>query len=278
MARTMTTAAVSRVNRRFLFLAFILAVLSAVLVYAAVSRSGGGGSSATEIEVVYAAEAITPGTVITADMLTIREVPSDAVPEGHLTSLDAAVGNLAHQNIAVNEPLSINKLVGGAIASNDAISYVVPEGMRGVAINIDRVINVSGLVLPGDHVDVLWIPRSGDPAYLLLSDVEVTAIEQTIADIAPAAPGAGEEGTTEETQSATDRTRASDAEPLPGAGTATLLLNLNQVKTAYCAEQFAADNGGSIRLAVRSFGDSAPAAPDAPACPIAPLPGEEPAP
>ena len=55
MAQTITTAAVSRVNRRFLLLAIILAILSAVLVYAQMSRSGSTATgSAGNVSVVVA--------------------------------------------------------------------------------------------------------------------------------------------------------------------------------------------------------------------------------
>ena len=43
MAQTMTAASIGRVNRRFLFLALILAALSAVLVYPLLTRSSGSG-------------------------------------------------------------------------------------------------------------------------------------------------------------------------------------------------------------------------------------------
>jgi hypothetical protein len=41
----MTSVAVGRVNRRFLFLALILATLSGILAYAALSQDSGGGGT-----------------------------------------------------------------------------------------------------------------------------------------------------------------------------------------------------------------------------------------
>ena len=273
MARTMTGAAVSRVNTRFLLLALILAVLSAVLVYAAISKSGGGGSSGEDVSVVYASEEIKAGTQLTADMLTVREVSADSVGEGYFSSIEAAVGQTVRHPLVANEPVLSSNVVDTAITSNDAIVYVVEPGMRGVAINVDTVIGVSGLLLPGDHVDVLWIPFSGAPSFLLLSDVEVTAVEQTIVDVAPAAPGQTEGEKQEQPAGGSegDRVRAADGEAQPGASTVTLMLTLAQSQLTHCAEDFASGNGGSIRLAVRSFGDTAPATPNASPCP-APLP------
>lgn len=274
MARPITTVAAGRVNRRFLFLALILAVLSAVLVYAAVSRTGGGESSAVDVSVVVAKADIAAGTTLTADLLALEERPSNFVSDGALSSVDAAVGRVAKFPIRAKEPLVLYDVVEAGVTSNDALSYLVQKDKLGMAINVEKVISAGGLILPGDHVDVLWIPGSGEQAYLLLSDIEVTAVEQTLVDLAQAAPGVdgGEEagGATSGTSPADDETfrvRASDAETQPDAGTVTLLLTPPQTRNLFCAEWFAQNNNGAIRLAVRGFGDTGVRAPDAPTCP-----------
>ena len=274
MARTMTGTAVSRVNTRFLLLALILAVLSAVLVYAGISKSGGGGSSGKDVSVVYASEEIKAGTQLTAGMLTVREVSADSVGEGYFSSIEAAVGQTVRHPLVANEPVLSSNVVDTTITSNDAIAFVVEPGMRGVAISVDAVVGVSGLLLPGDHVDVLWIPFNGAPSFVLLSDVEVTAVEQTIVDVAPAALGQAEGAEQDQAPAGgaeADRVRATDPPAQPGASTVSLMLPLAQSQLIHCAEVFASQQDGSIRLAVRSFGDTAPAAPNAPPCP-APLP------
>ena len=248
MARTMTSTAAGRVNRRFLFLALILAALSAVLVYAAVSRSDGGGSAAGDVRVVVAKEPIAAGTILTAGMLTTRDLPSDAVGAGSLSNNDAAVGQLTVQFIAEGEPVLSSKLVGSDVRSGDGVSYKVTEGARGMAITVNEVIGVGGLVLPGDHVDIFWLPdeplTESEGAMLVAENVEVLAVQTTLADIAPTTSGsAGEEA-------AQDRVRGSDADLIPDAATMTFLLTPAQAARIFCAE-----SGGSIRLAVRQFGD-----------------------
>ena len=54
MAQSATTASVGRVNRRFLFLALVLAALSAVLIYPLLTRSSDSGGSAAGAPVVVA--------------------------------------------------------------------------------------------------------------------------------------------------------------------------------------------------------------------------------
>jgi Flp pilus assembly protein CpaB len=267
MAQSVTTTAGSRVNRRFLFLAIILGVLAAVLYYAGTSGSGDKTTSPSDVPVVVASTAIPPGTRITQDMVQLQDFTEANAPFQAIGSLELVVGQVARYPINQGEPVLGSKLVDTALTNNDALSYVIAPSKRAMSINFSEVIGVDGLVLPGDHVDVLWIPFSSGPTFVLLSDIEVTAVKQTIVDIAPAAPGltTGEEAPAP--AEGTDRTRTSDAAAQPEAGTAALLLTPEQAVNLLCAENFADNNNGQIRLALRSFGDTAPLEPNAPVCP-----------
>jgi Flp pilus assembly protein CpaB len=189
-----------------------------------------------------------------------------------LGSSELAVGRVARFPIAANEQVLLFKIVGTSVGEQDALTYVIEEGMRGLAINVEEVIGVGGLLLPGDHVDVLWVPFAGAPSFTLLSDVEVTAVSQAILDVPAVAPGLqGEEqeGGAAATADEVDgqRTRASEAELQPDALTVTLMVSAEQMNTLLCAEAYALENNGYVRLALRSFGDTTPATVDAPACP-----------
>ena len=266
MAQSVTATAGSRVNRRFLFLGLILAALAAVLVYAAISRSGDTSTSTGTVPVVVAKSTIPPGTRITADMVDVQNFSSASAPFQALGTTDIAIGQVARYPINQGEPVLISKLVDANSASNDALAYILEPGKRGMAMKFGEIIGVDGLVLPGDHVDVLWVPFGSAPAFVLLTDIEVSAVKQTIVDIAPAAPGLlNDEAQT--TPQSGDRTRTSDAAADPEADSATLLLTPEQTTNMFCAETFAQQNNGEIRLALRSFGDTAPLAANAPTCP-----------
>jgi pilus assembly protein CpaB len=261
MAQIMTGAAAGRVNRRFLFLALVLASLSAVLVYAAISRSGSGGgdTSAADVPVVVAKAAIPAGTQITAEMIEVRQVPAAAVGDLALDNLDAAVGEVARYPIAANEQVLLSKIVGGPeAASNDVLSNILEGGMRGMSIQAEAVIDAGGLVLPGDYVDVLWVPdevlEDHEGAGLVAENVEVVSVEQTIVEVPPSAPGLADEGgSTSPPASDVQRVRGADAEPIPEAVTVTLMLTPEQAARIFCAE-----SSGQLRLAVRAFGDATP--------------------
>ncbi len=252
MARISTAAAASRVNRRFLFFALILGVLSAALVYAAVSRSGdGGGVTDAGVPVVVAKEAIPAGQLVTADMLETRQVPDTALGFQALQSTDLAIGRVTRFPIAANEQVLLSKFVGDSAAGDGGLSAIIEPGMRAMAIGTQQVVGAGGLVLPGDRVDILWMPEEVLEdfvgAMLLAENVEVLAVEQILEELAPAAQS--EEGAPE---SATgERVRGSDAEPDPAATTVTLLLTTEQANLIFCAEL-----SGILRLTVRSFGDA----------------------
>jgi pilus assembly protein CpaB len=253
------------VNRRFLLLAIILAILSAVLVYAQMSRpSSTETSSAGSVSVVVAKGAIPAGTRMTADLLEVRSVSTDNVGFQALSDPQQAVGQVVRYPIAAGEQILSSKLVDTTVSSSTNLAYVLEPGTRGVAIGVQTVTDAGGLILPGDHVDIIWIPFGSASAYVLFSDLEVTAVSQAVVDVAPAAPGLQ---TTQAGETSGPRTRISEGEPNPDAGTVTLMVTPEQMTTLLCATTFALGNGGLTSLAVRSFGDTAPVAPNAPQCP-----------
>lgn len=252
MARISTAAAASQVNRRFLFLALILGVLSAVLVYVALSSSGDEGSVMDAgVLVVVAKEAIPAGQIITVDMLETRQVPETALGFQALQSTDLAIGKVTRFPIAANEQVLLSKFVGDSAAGDGGLTAIIEPGMRAMAIGTQQVVGAGGLVLPGDRVDILWMPdevlEDFEGAMLLAENVEVLAIEQILEELAPAA--ISEDGAPE--SAANERVRSSDAEPLPTAITVTLLLTTEQASLIFCSEL-----SGTLRLTVRAFGDA----------------------
>jgi pilus assembly protein CpaB len=250
-----------------LFLAVILGVLAAVLYYAGTSSSGEKSSTASDVPVVVASSTIPPGTRITAEMVQLQDFSEASAPFQSLGTTDAVIGQVARYPINQGEPVLSSKLVDTTLTNNDALSYIVEPSKRAMSIAFSETIGVDGLVLPGDHVDILWVPFASAPAFVLLTDIEVSAVKQTIVDIAPAAPGLTQDGEQPAASTTNDRTRVSDAAPVADAGTAALLLTPEQSVNLLCAEAFASNNNGNIRLALRSFGDTAPLEPNAPVCP-----------
>ena len=73
------------------------------------------------------------------------------------------------------------------------IANVLREGYRAVAVGVDPVSGVAGLIWPGDHVDILLTQElEGAPVArknlgeTVLTDVRVIAIDQDMVQSAPA--------------------------------------------------------------------------------------------
>jgi len=182
---------------------------------------------------------------ITAPMVIATTRPAEEVQSDAIGNPADAVGQVAAIDIPQGGIVTTSAL---AKPTPVPVGLQVPPGMRAVSIPIDMVKGVSGLVKPGDRVDVMSIPPrgEGDPrAYSFLRDVLVLAIgaDYTNPQATPvpgAAPGAAPPPT-----------------PAPGpAGTATLAVTPQQ------ADQLAsADLNTVLRLALRPRGERASSQP-----------------
>jgi len=245
----------SRINRRYLLFTIIFAALSAILVYAAVSRGSGGTTTQAESatltgSMVVARSDIPARTQITADMLTLKDVPLDVRPAAALTSVDDAVGKVTRYPISAGEELTASKIVSlQASQTTDSLSFVVPKGMRAISIQADQVISAGGLILPGDYVDIMSVLDGvkADGSVIqnyvvktILQNVQVLAVAQNVADVAAGADNGSTSGTA-----------SSTAKPNPNATTLTILTTPEQSELLFLAEA-----NGKLRAVVRGFGDS----------------------
>jgi pilus assembly protein CpaB len=256
MSRNAAALNPARGNRRFILLAIVLGLMGAGLVYVATSRnstSGGGGSTVgADTPVLVAKVDIPARTTITADMVEVRLVAEDSRSVLAYDSVEAIKGKVTRFPITANEQVLSSKVVdlsGGSSARARSLSYIIPEGKRAFAIGASEIRDVGGLLLPGDYVDVMvkYDVRFGDEVeagylvQILLQNVEVLAVAQTIVDVVP-------DGEPSETG---QRERISEANPNPGAGTVTLALTAEDAQLIFLAETH-----GEIRFALRPYGDS----------------------
>jgi pilus assembly protein CpaB len=270
MSRSVAAVSPGKANRRFIYLAVGLGLLGAILVYAAFSRSSGGGGGPADTPVVVAKADIAARTRITASMVEVRLVNADERAALAFTETAAVVGQVTRFPITANEQVLSSKVVSldaSPSGVNPALSFVVPQGKRGIAINVSEVQNAGGLVLPGDYVDVLVVydvqfqdkpadptSRQTEPDFFvqtILQNVEVLAVSQGVVDTVPAAtPVAGANGASGQAPN-TPAVRNTESAPNPSAATVTLALSPDEAQRVYLAE-----SNGTIRLSVRSFGDS----------------------
>lgn len=256
-----------RSNKGLMFLGLFLGIVSAalVVVYLSQASDDGGGdvSSVVLTPVVVATQDIAAGTRVTEEMVEIKEISSGGVLAGVFGDAADVVGQVTRVPLVTGEQVIPTKvtLTGAAITSggNPPLAYVVPEGKRAVSVQVSSVIAASGLIRPGDYVDVILSIRvqgeevGGDGtsnstidqiAVTILQNAQVLSIDQ---DVALTAVNEGTEGA----PSVSD-----DGDANPEATTVTLALSPVHGEVLTVAETCGQNFSGRLGLALRAFGDS----------------------
>ena len=144
------------------------------------------------VQVVVLNSDLNFGDVLTPDVLKVVEYPLDAVPEGTYETLnsifvDPAQRTIVLRRMARNEAVLNYKISGPG--ARGSLSALITEGMRAVSVRVNDVAGVSGFVMPGDYVDVIYTRddqsrRNGNAlkADILLQNVKVLGINQDLND------------------------------------------------------------------------------------------------
>lgn len=252
---------ISRGNRALLLLALGAGIVAAVLVFVALSDSDEGKTAVVSegvpvASVVVASQNISAGTEIAADMLRVIEVPRELLITGAYTETGPLVGQKARVAILSGEQVPPSKI--GAQGEDDGLAYVVPKGMRAVAVQVQDLTAVGGLLLPGNRVDIIGAfridqaPGLGEDEDLmriqtLLQNVEVLAVAQEAQEPVPA-PASEEDSTSD---LPTSGQLPDDVDEQPGASTVTLALDPSAVQVLVSAQQIAE----RVWLTLRPFGE-----------------------
>lgn len=152
-------------------------------------QSGRLNTQATEppkTKVLVVKTKIDRGHAVKAEMVELKDWPEELVPDSTLQTVEEAVGRIALSHLMPGEPLMQGKLA--AVGSSRGAGNLVHRGMRAYSIlATSAASSVAGLVLPGDHVDVVLSMQSatgdytgGGTSTTLLQNVEILAIDQDL--------------------------------------------------------------------------------------------------
>lgn len=147
-------------------------------------------------EVIVAVQDIPLRRTISGAELEVRTLPSDSVPDGALTSLDEAIGLMSSIDVFAGEALlSQNMTTPDEVTRRLALS--IPETKTVVPIPIDSQLIRTGLIRPGDSIDVastfeIEIQRSDGVGAVpetvaLLRNIKVHALIVPVQDVKEAA-------------------------------------------------------------------------------------------
>jgi pilus assembly protein CpaB len=137
---------------------------------------------ASTIEVVVASRALKAGETVGPETMALRAVPIGFAPARAVTPerFEAIVGARLVVDMNAGEPL----LTSAFEAPDDAsIAMRVRPGIRAMTIAVDEVNALSGMLQPGDRIDLLWSVRppealgaaSGEVTRMMLQGIRVLA-------------------------------------------------------------------------------------------------------
>jgi pilus assembly protein CpaB len=246
-------------RKQALVIAVACGILAAALSYTYLRRAAAAKTqqpqAPTTVGVVTAQAPVPVGKRIEPGMTVVKQVPQDQAPAGSFKTSEEVEGWVAVVPIGVGDPITQSNVREPTSALG--LSFMIPEDMRAVTVPVDDVSGLSGLIKPGDHVDILATFELKDDSAItrtVLQDVEVLALSTTmIAAEAPkpaAAPAAeGEKG----------KAPAGGGQAAPPQGetpkkypTATLAVTPGDAQKLVLA-----DAKGKLRLTLRRAGDRA---------------------
>jgi pilus assembly protein CpaB len=143
------------------------------------------GPVADTVPIFVAVKDIALGEPLSAAMVKQEPWPKDKVPPGALSNIEDVEGRRIRQRLFEGEPILENKLLSKG-ASAQGASAVIPVGYRVVSVLVDSV-SGSGLILPGDRVDVLvYLVSNSQHAIAetstrtVLQDIKVFAVNDVV--------------------------------------------------------------------------------------------------
>jgi pilus assembly protein CpaB len=223
-----------KMTRRAVVLAALCAgLLAALLAYVFLQRQSVRAAEMSQpVTVVVAAQDIPARTMIEPGMVYETQKPVGALPANCAVSVREVMGRVTTAALATDEP--VRRSVVSPLTASLGLAYVVPEGMRAVAVALDPIIGVAGFLKAGDRVDVLatFAVDKLSVTKTVLQNVELLAI--------------GPEVVPEETKgSASEKAGRPKEQP-----NATLAVTPQQAEKLILAEA-----EGKLRLVLRRAGD-----------------------
>jgi pilus assembly protein CpaB len=145
-------------DRRALVLAFVVALLGVVLLVLYTKRYEREMSGGDKVKLLIAIKPIERGKPITDDMLSTHDVPQAYVEDRAIKEIDKPkiLGLAVGTTVQAQQTLMWTDLATANEERRDLSQLIVP-GNRAVSIRTRRDDSSSGMVKPGDYVDVVAV-------------------------------------------------------------------------------------------------------------------------
>jgi pilus assembly protein CpaB len=216
-------------GRRYTFVfyaAVAIAALATFGVYRVLENTKASSRIATR-PLVVAAKNLPEGTASDRTALSVREWPVATIPAGAFASADSLIGRVTRVAVFEGEPLVPGRLAPSG--TGPGIEVKITPGKRAMALRINDVAGVSGLIQPNSRVDVLVNIRNEAKdgklvSKLFMENMRVLSV-------------------------GTSTDRDAEGKPIQAATAALEVTPQEAEKLAIAASQ------GSIQLVLRGYGD-----------------------
>ena len=139
----------------------IVALLAGFVGYATLQRATGAQAqqpaAAPQVPVVVAARAVTVRSPLKAEDLVVRNLPVDAAPEGALSDIAQAAGQVTLVDLYPGETILKQRLLDPNVTTGDGrLAILMAEDQVLMAFPAADLMSRAGVLKPGDHVDLLF--------------------------------------------------------------------------------------------------------------------------
>ena len=126
--------------------------LVAMFLFQQATKGNSGGTVDEKISVLVVKAEVTPGSLLNDTNVEFRDYPISVVPENVVTTPDEFKERALRVRAFPGDFVTLDKLSG---KGDHAPSQDIPSGMVAITIMVDPAMTSSGLLLPGDRVDLL---------------------------------------------------------------------------------------------------------------------------
>lgn len=183
-------------NKKVLLVAMVLALITALSMNMYLNKVKKEIQNVKLVKVVVSAKDIQARAELDATMLQVKEIPEAQAHPNAFHETKNLLGKISTTEIMAGEQI-VSARVIDTKSIERGLGYAVPKGKRAISVAVDDVIGVSGLIKPGDHVDVLATmevesgvvnPVDGTTKKItftkvILQDIEVMAVNKNLSEI-----------------------------------------------------------------------------------------------
>jgi pilus assembly protein CpaB len=154
--------------------------LVAMFLFQQATKGNTGTQTEENISVLVVTAEITPGTLLSESNVEFRDYPISVVPENVVTVPEDFEERASRVRAFPGDFVTLDKLSG---KGDHAPSQDIPAGMVACTILVDSAMTSSGLMLPGDRIDLLVTftmrgQYGGKVIKTVLEFVEVFSVDQ----------------------------------------------------------------------------------------------------